>query len=117
MLISDEQLKKLVLKVNLIDQKKLDQIEQYAKNSDITLSDALIERDIITDENLGILIADYLKIPFVVLNKISIPEEVFRIIPERVARKYKAIPYERNKNGVKVAIPDVSNPLIVEMIY
>jgi type IV pilus assembly protein PilB len=116
MLISDEQLKKLVLKVNIVDQAKLDQIELYAKNSDISLSDALIEKDVITDENLGILIADHLKIPFVVLSKISIPEEVFRIIPERVARKYKAIPYERNKDGIKVAIPEPSNPLIVEMI-
>jgi type IV pilus assembly protein PilB len=116
MLISDEQLKKLVLKVNILDQKKLDQIEQYSKNSDISLSDALIEKDVITDENLGILIADYLKIPFIVLSKISIPEEVFRIIPERVARKYKAIPYERTKDGIKVAIPEASNPLIVEMI-
>jgi type IV pilus assembly protein PilB len=116
MLISDEQLKKLVLKVNILDQKKLDQIEQYSKNSDISLSDALIEKDVITDENLGILIADYLKIPFIVLSKISIPEDVFRIIPERVARKYKAIPYERTKDGIKVAIPEASNPLIVEMI-
>lgn len=116
MLISDEQLKKLLLKVNLLDEKKLDSIVKYAKTSEISISDALIEKDIVTDENLGILIADQLKIPFIVLSKISIPEEVFRIIPERVARKYKAIPYARNKDGIKVAIPDVSNPLIVEMI-
>jgi len=72
MLISDEQLKKLVLSVNLLDQKKLDEIVEYAKNSDLNLSDALIEKDIVTDENLGILIADDLKIPFIVLSKISI---------------------------------------------
>jgi type IV pilus assembly protein PilB len=116
MLISDDQLKQLVLRVNLLDQKKLDQIVESAKNSEVSLFDILIEKDVVTDENLGILIADFLKIPFTVLSKISIPEEVYRIIPEKIARKYKAIPFERDKNGIKLAMTDPSNKLIVEMI-
>lgn len=116
MLISDDQLKKLVLNVNLLDQKNLDLIEQYSKNSGISLTDALIEKDVVSDEKLGILIADYLKIPFIILSKISIPDEVFKIIPERVARKYKAIPFERTKDTIKVALPETSNPLVAEMI-
>ncbi len=86
------------------------------KNSEISLSDALIEKDVITDENLGILIADYLKIPFIVLSKISIPDEVFKIIPEKTARKYKVIPFERNEMGIKLAMIDPSNLLIRDMI-
>lgn len=116
MLISDDQLKQLVLRVNLLDQKKLDQIVETAKNSEVSLFDILIEKDVVTDENLGILIADFLKIPFTVLSKISIPEEVYRIIPEKIARKYKAIPFERDKNGIKLAMTDPSNKLIAEMI-
>lgn len=116
MLITDEQLKKLVLKVNLLDEKKLQQIEDYAKSSEISLSDALIEKDVVTDENLGILIADSLKIPFIVLSKISIPDDVFKIIPERIARKYKAIPFARDKNGIKLAMTDPGNKLIAEML-
>lgn len=116
MLINDEQLKKLVLKVNLLDAKKLEQLEEYSKSSELSLSDALIERDIITDENLGILIADFLKIPFIVLSKISISDDIFKIIPERIARKYKAIPFARDKEGIKLAMIDPSNKLIVEML-
>lgn len=116
MLISDDELKKLLLNVKIVDQKKIDDVVLYAKNSDIGFSDALIEKDIITDENLGVLIADAKKIPFVVLSKISIPEEAFRIIPERMARKYKAIPFARDKTGIKVAMSDPSNVLIPEMI-
>ncbi len=116
MLISDEQLKKVVLKVNLLDEKKLTQIEEYAKSAEISLSDALIEKDIVSDENLGILVADFLKIPFIVLSKISIPEDVFKIIPERIARKYKAIPFARDKNGIKLAMTEPGNKLIQEML-
>ncbi|HSW48178.1 MAG TPA: GspE/PulE family protein, partial [Candidatus Saccharimonadales bacterium] len=116
MLVTDEQLKKIVLKVNLLDEKKLAQIEEYSKSAEINLNDALIEKDIISDENLGILIADFLKIPFIVLSKISIPEDVFKIIPERIARKYKAIPFQRDKDGVKLAMTDPGNKLIAEML-
>jgi type IV pilus assembly protein PilB len=116
MLITDDQLKQLVLRVNLLDEKKLAAIEQAAKNSDVSLLDTLIEKDIVTDENLGILLADHLKIPFTVLSKISIPEEVYRIIPEKIARKYKAIPFARDNEGVRLAMVDPSNKLIQEMI-
>ncbi len=116
MLITDEQLKKLVLKVNLLDEKKLQTITEYSKISEISLSDALIEKDVVTDENLGILIADSLKIPFIVLSKISIPEEVYKIIPERIARKYKVVPFVRDKNGIKLAMTDPDNKLIQEML-
>jgi type IV pilus assembly protein PilB len=116
MLITDEQLKTLLLSVRLVDQKKLDEVGDYAKNTDIPLTDALIEKDIVSDENLGILIADAVKIPFIVLGKITVTEEAFRIIPERLARKYKAIPFMRDKDGIKVAMADPTNKLIQEMI-
>ncbi len=116
MLITDDQLKALLINVKVADQKKLLEVAAYAKNADITLADALIEKDIVTDENLGVLIADAVKIPFVVLAKISVPEEAFRVIPERLARKYKAIPFARDKQGIKVAMADPTNTLIQEMI-
>ena len=116
MLVTDDELIKLLLRVKVVDQSKIDELSTYAKNTGITFRDALIEKDIITDENLGVLVADAKKIPFVVLSKIAIPDEAFRIIPERLARKYKAIPFARDKNGIKVAMTDPSNVLIPEMI-
>src|SRR6266704_2796538 len=106
MLITDEDLQKLLVTVKVLDQKKIAEVQEYAKNSDVSFRDALIEKDIVTDENLGVLIADAKKIPYVVLSKIAIPEEAFRIIPERLARKYKAITFTRDKNGIKVSISD-----------
>ncbi len=117
MVISDEQVKDLVLKANLLDAKRLDEVVEYAKNSKITLQEAFLDKDIVTDENLGILVADFLKFPFIALSKISIPEDIFRVVPERIARKYKVIPFARDKDGIKIAIADPKNVLIQEMIY
>lgn len=116
MLIPDEQLKQLVLNVQLLDQKKLEDLAEYAKNSQVSLTEALIDKDVISDENLGVLISDYLKIPFIVLSKISIPEDVFRTIPERIARKFKIIPFARTPEGIKIATSDPQNVLLQEMI-
>ena len=116
MLVTDDKLKQLLLNLKIVDQSKLAEVIDYAKNSDLSLTDALIEKDIVTDENLGMMIADAFKLPFVVLGKISIPEEAFRVVPERLARKYKAIPFARDKDGIKVAMADPSNVLIQEMI-
>lgn len=116
MLIPDEQLKQLVLNVQLLDQKKLEDLAEYAKNSQVSLTEALIDKDVISDENLGVLISDYLKIPFIVLSKISIPEDVFRTIPERIARKFKVIPFARTPEGIKIATSDPQNVLLQEMI-
>ena len=116
MLITDDQLKELVLKTGLVTEASFEQLKEFAKNSSIGLSDALIEKDIITDENLGVLISDFLHIPFIVLSKLSIPEDVFHIIPERVARKQKIIPFAKDGDGIKLAMVDPANIEIQQAI-
>ena len=63
MVITDDQLKVLVLKNKLVDEKGLYRILQYAKDSGVSLADALCENNLVTDENLGLLISDFLKLP------------------------------------------------------
>lgn len=116
MLLTDDQVKELVIKNGLIDEKGIASISEYARSTGETLADALIEKDVVSDENLGILIADKLKIPFIVLSKISIPEEIFKIIPEKIARKHKIIPFEKDQNGLKVAMIDPRNTEILAAI-
>lgn len=116
MVISDVELIKLVFKQNLIDAKVIEDLRDYMKNTGASLTDTLIEKNIATDEKLGSLIAKYLKIPFIILSKISIPENVFRIIPERIARKYKVIPFSKDEGSIKVAMADPKNQAVIDTI-
>lgn len=116
MLISDAQLIQLLVKRGIITEKAMRDIQDYAKNTNLSLVEALVEKDIVTDENLGLLIADSLKLPFIVLTKTVIPEEVFHIIPERIARIHKVIVFARDKSGIKLAMADPRNTLIQAMI-
>ncbi|MBI4009485.1 type II/IV secretion system protein [Candidatus Roizmanbacteria bacterium] len=116
MVISDDQLKALLLKTKLIDEKGLEKMIKYAKNSEVSLADALVENNLVSDENLGLLISDSLKLPFIVLTKTSIPPEVFRIVPERIARKHKVIAFARSKEGIKVAMADPRKTELLQLI-
>lgn len=116
MVITDDQLKSILVAQKLIEPQKLDELEKYSKNAEMSLLEAILEKDIITDEKLGALVAAYAKLPFVVLSKVAIPEEVFRVIPERIARKYRVIPFGRDNTGIKLAMADPANTLIQEMI-
>lgn len=116
MLISDEQLKKILLHTGLINEQGLAEIEEYAKNSSSSFSDALIQKDIISDENLGLLIADSLHYPFISLSKITIPDEIFHLVPENVARRKKVIPFAKDNQGLHLAMTDPANVEIQQMI-
>lgn len=114
--LTDDQLKAIVLNAKLVDQARLQEVSDYARNAQMSLLDALLEKDVTTDQNLGNLIAGALKMPFVVLAKLSISEDVARIIPERIARKYKVVPFARDQTGIKVAMADPGNTLVQEML-
>lgn len=116
MVISDDELKSLLLKNNLIDKNGLVQIEDYVVNTGSTFYDALIERNVITDEKLGTLIADFLKFPFIVLSKISIPNNVFIVVPERLARKQKIICFGLDNQEIKLAMVNPKNQLVIDAL-
>lgn len=112
MVLSDEQLKQAIIARKIMDETSVQEIIEYAHGTNQTLYDALLEKNITTDENLGLLTADLLKLPFVILARTAVPEEVFRIIPERIAHQYKMIAFAQEANGIKVAMANPNLPEI-----
>lgn len=116
MLLKDDELKELLKSISILDDAKIKLVEQYTKDAHTDFTDALLQMNIISDEKLGITIANHLKIPFVSLSKISIPEDVFHIVPEKIARKKKVIAFARDESGIKLAMADPRDKEIIEMV-
>ena len=116
MLLPDAQIKNLLIQSGKIDAKTLENLQQFAINAQIPLQEAAIEKDAISDENLGILVANFLKYPFISLAKSTIAENVFKIVPERIARRHKVTAFAKDTDGVKLAMIDPSNTELIEMI-
>ncbi len=116
MIITEDELKQILKTTSLIDDAMWLETKEYASNCNIEIADAIIEKNIITDENLGILIANHIQIPFILLQKITIPDAIRHIIPERLARKYKAIPFAKTEKGLCIAMTNPRDKLLLEMI-
>ncbi len=116
MIITDDEIKKIVVQNGIITEQQVTPLVEAAKNAQVSLATILTDKDIITDENLGILIADYCKIPFVTLAKTFIHDDVIHIVPARIARKHKVIAFARDEHGVKLAMADPKDREIMEMI-
>lgn len=102
--------------LSIIDQKQLDQALESSKEKGSPLGEVLLEKDLVSDENLGKVIADLLGVPFVYLSTISIPSEILGIIPEVVAKKQKIVAFGKGKDGLKLAMADPRKSEIAEFV-
>jgi type IV pilus assembly protein PilB len=116
MFIDDNELGQILLNEKIVDKNKLEDIRLFALSSEQSLIEALLEKDIISDESLGKLIAKNAQIPFVVLSLLEIKPDHLKILPENVAKLQKAIIFDRNSSDVKVAMTDPSNQLLIKNI-
>lgn len=116
MILPEDQLIALLLQAGAIDATKLEELTLAFKATQTTLANGLIDNGIVTDEKIGELVANSLKMPFVVLSKVTIPEEVFNIIPEKIARKNKTVAFARDAEGIKVAMADPKTTDLLGMI-
>lgn len=103
MLLTDAQLAKILQESEYLNPEQLKIAQEKAANEKISLYEAIVDKDLLSDENLGKIIADYLKIPFVSLALITIPQEVLNIVPEEVARKQHLIVFAKTKEVLKIA--------------
>jgi type IV pilus assembly protein PilB len=116
MILPDDQLKSLLLQSNLLDANKIDEVWGQAKASGSSLTNELVDKGLLSDEQIGQIVATHFNVPFVVLSKVSIPEDVFHIIPEKIARKNKAVAFARGPEGIQVAMAEPRTSDLLDMV-
>lgn len=116
MQITEKILKKILVDSDLIKQKDFALAKKIAKEKKEFLTDAILDQRLISDAELGQLIADYIGFPFVSLSKTRINREILTILPEIVAKKQKAIIFNQDKEGIKIALNQPENLEIREFI-
>jgi len=109
MKISSEKFKKILVEPGLISEKDFESARKKAEEEDRLLEEILTEEGLVSDENLGRLIAEELNFPFIDLRKEGISDEVLKIIPELVAKMQGVIVFDKTKKGLKLAMADPEN--------
>ncbi|MFA9262613.1 MAG: GspE/PulE family protein [Undibacterium sp.] len=107
--LSPEALEKLLSEYNLITEEQLTLAKERASREKTSFAESLLWFDFISDEQLGRVIADAKKLPFIQLSQQTIPESVLLHIPEVVARRQKAIAFREDEQGLALAMADPGN--------
>lgn len=116
MKLSDTIIEKLLTKSGQIEAEQLKKLGEEATTTHHSLQELAIERGIITEEYLTKLYADYTGFQFVKLEVEKIPRELLGLIPERIARQYKAILFEEENGTYKLAMEDPDDVQAVDFL-
>ncbi|MEK7566027.1 MAG: GspE/PulE family protein [Patescibacteria group bacterium] len=116
MTLTDDKLKEIIEKNKLLPSDVLAEISVTAQKYNLSLQEALFQKDPTYDEKIGEILAKELKVPFVDLSKLTIPEDVFYTIPESFARKQKAVVFSRDKKEIKMAMSNPANNTATDMV-
>jgi len=106
----------LIKSLEVISQKDLDAAYQEATEFQKDLAEILQSKDLISDDNLGKLIADSFGAHFVKLTSVTIPDEILNILPEIVARRQQIIPFQIKGNTLSLAMQDPTDLARIEFI-
>jgi type IV pilus assembly protein PilB len=113
---TNQQLFESLSELKVIDDAKLNEAKSEAESKNKDLEEVLLEKDLITDVNLGKVISDIVGVPLVRLEQVSILPEVLQIIPEVVAREQKAVVFGEDEKGVKLAMVNPKNTEFIGLI-
>lgn len=113
--LSDNQLYNLLKEYDIVDRSALDEALKETENGK-SLYEILTEANLVDDESMGKIAADYFRTPFIKLKQTNIEKEVLEIIPEIVAKKQLAIAFEKGRDGVHVASCRPDNKVFYELI-
>ncbi len=104
MKIKNQQLRDFILDSGLVEKEALEEAFQEAEHSKILLGAVLLEKKLISGDDLQKLYAYVLGIPFVDLSKETIPADTLHIIPEPIAKKSHVVAFEKSGTNLKVAM-------------
>lgn len=87
--------------------------QKYSDNDEITFEDALIDEEIVSEEDIYKTVAERMRLEMVNLKDIKIEEEMYDIIPETLIKDYNIVPIKEVDNRLVVA---TSNPMDYRMV-
>lgn len=116
MRVESQQLKAFLLDTGLVNEQQFDQAQKKAEKSNQKVGDVLVSEGLMTQEELIKLEAYILGIPFVNLEKETIPLEVLRKIPEPVARSNNIVAFRKKGDSLEVAMLDPEDLRTIEFL-
>jgi type IV pilus assembly protein PilB len=99
-------LKDILTSSGFVSEKDFDEAAKTAGELGKNILDVLVFRGLINEETVGSLISEHYGVPFANLRRQKLEEDILSIIPEKMARTYRVIPFGKEKDKLMLAMED-----------
>ena len=104
MMLPNEKLKEILVGSKFIDEKDFDDAVTSAADVGKSTEDILIFRGLISEDALAKLVSESTKVPYVNIGRQIISDEVLALVPEKMARSYKMVPFAKEGGKLFLAM-------------
>src|SRR3989344_4683708 len=116
MKIDEQKLKKFLLDAGLVSEKQFEKALLESKEGNRQVGDILVSGGLLPEEEFIKIKAHLSGIPFINLEKETIPSEILKIIQEPIARVHNIIAFRKDGNKLEVAMLDPEDLRTIEFI-
>lgn len=116
MRVNFEQLKKFLIESGLITDKQFEREFKKSQETNQKIEDVLVVDGLVSQEDMTKMQAHLLGIPFINIEKETIPLDTLKIIPEPVARANNIIAFKLENSDLEVAMLDPEDLRTIDFI-
>jgi type IV pilus assembly protein PilB len=107
MRVSDDLVEKLLVATGKFSDEQLKALREQEKNDKKPLQDIVVTTNTLSEKELTKLFATEIDVPFIELNARDLHKDILKLIPERIAKQYRAVAFDVDEDGtIFVAMED-----------
>lgn len=99
MRISDTTIEKILRRGEAVSNEQLKELIAEAEKTHQSLQATVLEHKLLSEAELGMMIGEYINVPFVTIEPKDIADAVLKRIPEHIARQYNVVLFAEDKDG------------------
>jgi type IV pilus assembly protein PilB len=100
MRVSDDLVEKLLTATGKFSYDQLKALREQEKSEKKPLQDVVVSSNTLSEKDLTKLYAHEIDVPFVELNAKELHKDILKMIPERIAKQYRAVAFDVDEDGV-----------------
>ncbi|HEX6639317.1 MAG TPA: ATPase, T2SS/T4P/T4SS family [Steroidobacteraceae bacterium] len=104
----------LLIEQKVINEEQLTKALAEQKRTGRKLGRVLTDLGIVEEQQLNDALARHLQIPFVDLKQLTLDQAVVRLLPEALARRFRALVLQQDKNGLTVGMADPTDLFVYD---
>lgn len=116
MRVEPQRLKAFLLDAGLITEAQFKKAQKISQKTNQKIGDVLVSEKFISQNDFIKLEAYILGVPFINLEKETIPSEVLKIIPEPIARSHNIVAFRKQGSNLEVAMLDPDDLSTIDFI-